>query len=369
MATCIGWAEERIEECNDWEDQGYNDCEEYHEDCCDWWPCSWACEVVSWVCVAFVWVTKWVCVGWTVITTAVCVLWDVLTLIVGAIFVTLESIFGWVLSAFAFLIELIMAIPGFGTFVRWLFNIITHIFWIVVGLGDAFLGLIGIRPEKILRVCTVILSDEAGNPVATEEFARQMLQLAADIYKRDANVRLQPVGPFKYSNGFVGAATVDTSWFSINTNPQDPDTLDVPCNEGGAGAEWGLTGSKFQWLASTSCFFGAWRRTSGYGAPVSCFIIRSIPGALGCALWITDYATIVGEKTAIGGTPTSPRTLGHELGHACNLWHVCSDNDVRNLMGISGSCDPAGAAPNRADPRMANWQVLLVRASKHVSYF
>ncbi len=369
MPACIEWAEERTEECNNWEDQGYSDCSQFREDCCDWWPCSWACEVVSWVCVAFVWVAKWVCVGWTVITTAVCVLWDIVTTIVNAILVTLESILGWVLSAIAFVIELIQAIPILGTLIRWVLNAVTFVVWTILSLGDALLGLIGIRPEKILRVCTVILRDERGSAVASDEFARQILQLAADVYKRDANIRIVPLGPFRYATGFAPAGTVDSSWFSVNDGPSDADVLDVPCNAGGAAADWGLTGSKFQLLASVRCFFGAWRRVTGYGAPVSCFIIRSVPGALGCALWITDYATIVGEQTPVGGTPTSPRVLGHEVGHAGNLWHVCSDDDLRNLMGTSGACSPAGAEPDRANPRMSNWQVLLVRASKHATYF
>lgn len=368
MPTCLEWAEERFDECNDWEDQGNNECDAFREECCDWWPCSWACAAVAWVCIAFVWVSKWVCVGWTVVTTAVCVLWDVVTLVLGAILTTIELIVGWLLSAVAFLVELIMAIPVIGTLIRWIINALTFLFWTVLSLGDALAGLIGIRPEKRLRVCTVILRNERGVPVASNEFARQMLQMAVDIYKRDANIRIEPLGPFRYANGFAGANTVDQSWFSISGN-QDADTLDVPCDAGGAGAEFLLTGSKFQLLMSTMCFYGAWRRLSGYGSPIVCFIIRSVPGALGCALWITDYATVVGEQTPIGGAPTSPRTLGHELGHACNLWHVCSSDDLRNLMATSGTCSPVGPAPDRANPRMSNWQVLLVRASKHVSYF
>jgi predicted Zn-dependent protease len=47
--------------------------------------------------------------------------------------------------------------------------------------------------------------------------------------------------------------------------------------------------------------------------------------------------------------------LPHEMGHACNLWHV----DPSNLM-------------QPFDPRTTNlswWQILLLRASRHVTYF
>jgi hypothetical protein len=47
------------EVCDQKEDEGYNEC-------CDWWPCSWACDALVWVshivCVAW----SWVCtiIGW-----------------------------------------------------------------------------------------------------------------------------------------------------------------------------------------------------------------------------------------------------------------------------------------------------------------
>lgn len=49
----------------------------------------------------------------------------------------------------------------------------------------------------------MILKDEKGVAVATVEQVIPMLQLAADVYKRDANVRLIPSQPFKYDSGFL----------------------------------------------------------------------------------------------------------------------------------------------------------------------
>jgi hypothetical protein len=208
MPKCIEWAEERVEECNEWRDEGHNECSDWDDKCCDWWPCSWGCKLITWICVGWYWVASWVCIGWTVITTLVCVVFDAITTVINAILVTVESILGWVLDALAFLFELLEMIPILGTLIRWVINFITNIYWIIESLGDWLLGLIGIRPEKILRVCTVILRDETGAPVATPDYAVALLQKACDLYKRDANVRIVNLGPFKYSSGFGDAEKV-----------------------------------------------------------------------------------------------------------------------------------------------------------------
>ncbi|MCP3957910.1 MAG: hypothetical protein GY719_08665 [bacterium] len=398
MSDCIEWGVERHQECSKTADQGYNECSRTEDqgysqcsqrrdagyrNCCDWWPCSMFCRAWVWisnvvcvawtwisnvVCVAWTWISNVVCVAWTWISTAVCLAWAAVVTIVNAVLVTIESIVGWVLSALAFLVELIEMIPVLGTLVRWILNAVTAAINIVGSLVDGFLGFIGVRPEKILRVCPVILRDEDGAVTASEEVAVAMLQLAVDVYKRDANVRIVPLAAFKYSSEFAAGETVDESWLTTDGANSDSTLLDVPCNGGGAGADWLLTGSGFQWKMSTLCFYGAWRRVLGYGAPITCFFVRSVPpNSLGCGLWITDYVTIVGN---IEPPPKSPRTLGHEVGHACNLWHLCVDDDNRNLMGVRGACNPASATPSdRANPRMSEAQTLLVRGSKHVTYF
>jgi hypothetical protein len=364
VPECIKWGEERHQECSQTADQGYNECSAYQSRCCDWWPCSWACQIVSWLCVAWTWVSNVVCVAWTWITTAVCVVWDVVTTIVGAVIVTLESTIGWFLNAFALIIEALELIPGLGTLIRWVINFVTSVFWIVVSIGDAVAGAVGIRPEKKLRVCPIILTDERGRQVMSTPQAVQLLQVACDVYKRDANVRIVPLRPFKYTTGFTGGEMVDSSWIQV-TAPPSSSILDVPCEAAGAAADWGLVGTHFQTLSTSNCAFGTWRRVLGYGAPVTVVFIRGIPGALGCALWITDYVTI-----ASNALPDSPRTVGHEIGHASNLWHTCVTDDVNGIMATGGACSPASSTPpDRINPDMEGWQVLLVRASKHATYF
>jgi len=271
---------------------------------------------------------------------------------------------GWVLSAIAFIVELLEMIPILGTLIRWIINGFTLIIWVVAGIVDAILGILGIRPEKILRICTIILSDEKGNPVASTDNAVAMLQLAANVYKRDANIRLVPLRPFFYSTGFRGAETVDASWVQIDSSASQSNILDAPCNAGG---EWLVEGSILQLKGSTMCFYGAWRRVLGYGAPITCFIVRSMPNALGCSLVITDYVGVVGNFNL---PPDSPRTVGHEVGHSSMLWHTCVDDNIRNIMATGEPCDPdSTTAPNRIDPEFEDWQTIIVRSSKHATYF
>ena len=221
--------------------------DEGYRDCCDWWPCSWACRAWTWisniVCVVWTWVSNVVCVAWTWITTFFCVLWDIVTTVVNAVLGTLESIFGWVLSAIAFVIELLEMIPILGALIRWVINFVTFLINTVLSLGDMLLGLLGIRPEKKLRLCTIILRDEEGKPVGTVDDAVKLLQLAADVYKRDANVRVVPLRAFQYSSGFGGAETVDASWVTGDDANSDSTVLDVGCGGSGAGADWTIAGN------------------------------------------------------------------------------------------------------------------------------
>lgn len=52
--------------CSEYRDQGYNSCDRWQSNCCDWWPCSWACRLITWICVAWYWVSHWVCKAWYV---------------------------------------------------------------------------------------------------------------------------------------------------------------------------------------------------------------------------------------------------------------------------------------------------------------
>lgn len=370
MARCLEWGSERHQECSDWKDEGSNSCSNWDKNCCDWWPCSWGCKLITWICVAWVWVSNWVCVGWTWITTFFCLVWDLVTTVVNAVIVTIESILGWVFDAIAFVVELIFEIPYLGRFIKWLWNLITAIVWFVVSLGDLVLGLLGIRPEKKLRICTIVLRDEKGNPVATTPYVVDLLKHAVEILRSEANIRLVRLAPFDYDSGFADDETPDESWVQVDGGNSESDTLDVSCNASGFGSDLGVTGTKFDFMASTKCFFGDFRRVLGYGAPITCFVIRTIPdgnpgcGTFGCGLWIPDYITVRNQPCAGEGPGINRRVTAHELGHTGNLWHLGASSNPTNLMAV-----PFDGADPPIMIKLKTWQILLWRASKHVTYF
>jgi hypothetical protein len=172
IQVCVDWAEESYQECSRWEDRGYSACDDWDDRCCDWWPCSWGCKLITWVCVAWVWISNIVCVAWTTIVTAVCVAWEVISVIV---------------TPLTWLVEIILAIPIIGRLIDEIINLVTMIVWRVVGLIDAVLTLIGIRPLKKLRLCIVILRDEKGNPTTTAATLQPAIDTARQIYRDAAN--------------------------------------------------------------------------------------------------------------------------------------------------------------------------------------
>jgi hypothetical protein len=349
MPRCLEWGEERHKECSEYRDQGHNECADWDSRCCTWWPCSWACKLVTWICVGWYWVSSIVCVAWTWITTAVCLVWDVVTTIVNAVLVTLESILGWVLSALAFVVELIFSIPFVGRLLKWIWNVVIEIVWNLVGIGDFVLGLIGIRPEKKLRICVIVLRDEKGVEVASPASVVPHIQNAIDIFRAEANVRVIPVGPFQYDSGFADDERASTEWVHVVDGPSDSEILDVECGVDAAGEDLTTVGSRFELLMSTMCFYGNWRRVVGYGAPVTVFVTRTVGDTfrLGCSLGpLSDYVTIEGGN---------PICVPHELGHACNLWHV---GGATNLM--NESCGRR---------ELDWWQISILRNSRHVTYF
>jgi len=143
---CVETREESVRECTESRDEGYSECAEsrdegYHEcalwgaNCCDWWPCSWACKVVSWFCYGWYWVSNIVCVAWRWVSNIVCVAW------------------AWVVNVVC--VAWILVDISIGKAIRF----IKEVFWRTVGIIDLIGSLIGIRPLKFLRVKILILSE------------------------------------------------------------------------------------------------------------------------------------------------------------------------------------------------------------------
>jgi hypothetical protein len=373
MGKCLEWGQRREKKCTEYRDDGYDSCKEYRddgysscdrwsEDCCDWWPCSWGCEIISWICVAWIWISnivcvvwEWiknvVCVAWTWVTTGICIAADVIVAVAGVIVETFESILGWVLSAVAFVIEILLSIPYVGRVIAWILAAFQTIVWLVFGIIDTIAGFLGIRPEKKLRVCTIVLADENGAPIVLAATVVPWLQKAADVYRQEANVRIVPVAPFHYRTGFADDETVTEDWIHVLTDASSKNLLDLGGEAATLGDDLTHIGADYNRIACTECFYGTWRKVIGYGAPITVFVIRSLEEGTARSLGpLTDYV-LIGGKQNIDVT-----TVAHEMGHTCYLWHN-GDND--NLM--------FGSSPRGTSIEW--WQVTLLRSSRHVTYF
>jgi subtilisin family serine protease len=72
---CTQTADQGYNSCAQYQDQGYNACSNWSQNCCTWWPCSWGCQLITWVCLAWYWVSNIVCVAWVWISNIVCIAW------------------------------------------------------------------------------------------------------------------------------------------------------------------------------------------------------------------------------------------------------------------------------------------------------
>lgn len=272
---------------------------------------------------------------------------DSVTTVINAVIEVFESTLGWALSGGMLIIGFIFSIPFFGRFIRWVWNSVLSIAWSIVGIPDFLLSLIGILPEKKLRVCVIILSDESGAPVEQEANIVPELQNAIDIFWERANVRIIRSAPFQFDSGFADVESADEEWIHVFA-PINTTVLDVNCGTKAAREDLGKIGSNFELAANLVCLYGNSRRVIGYGAPICVFVVRTISGALGCSLGpLADYVIV----QAVG---RDPLTIAHELGHACNL---CDVDDPSNLMGPNVGRD------------LRRGQVAILRNSRHVTYF
>ncbi len=395
---CIKWGEETRQECREYRDNGYSECTEYRDNgynscaqyrdqgynsclawgarCCDWWPCSWFCKLVTWFCIAWYWVSNivcvawywvsnivcvawhWVanivCVAWTYITTAICLVWEVVVTVLTAIIAVVEFIIGTIISLLGFLIEVILSIPIIGGLIREIISVIQEIVYRIAGLLDALAYAVGIRPEKKLRLCVIILRDSDNNPVADPAMVMEEIQTAADIFREHANVRLIPCELANIKTSFHKHDNVNDRFIHITDKPSGDNLLDISCGGTAWWEDLWLQGSEFNIMMSRYCFCGNARKLIGYGAPITVFVIRSIDGGntTGCSLGpLADYITVVGTETE------DKTTFAHETGHACGLWHVSKKT---NLMFDSDS---------NLRREMTTFQEINFRNSRHVTYF
>ncbi|WP_331233234.1 hypothetical protein [Natronorarus salvus] len=134
-----------------------------------------------------------------------------------------------------------------------------------IGIPGAVLGLIGIRWPMKMRLRVVILRDENGELVAEPEDVMPSIEEAREIFRREANVRMQPA---------------DNEFILPVPSPAPSEALYTRCSFGAFRDEITKAGRYFKRYTarSASSFF------VGYATPLTIFIVKEIEGPKACAL-------------------------------------------------------------------------------------
>jgi hypothetical protein len=210
------------------------------------------------------------------------------------------------------------------------FNILKEVLNRLIKLPELLLTLLGWRPTKRLRLRVVVLRDEKGLPLARNEEVLPAYEEAQRILGRMAGVAVEPAG------------------WRVVTAPHGAPTaaLDVRCTDGAWRDDLGECGAFFRDLMAKTTV----GTLTGYGAPITVFVVRSMSTHNGCSLGAaTDYVTVEARSLK-----SARRLLAHEVGHACGLWH---SKTPTNLMTPKG--------PGEA---LSGWQAAILRTSRHVTF-
>lgn len=302
-------------------------------------------------------------------------IWDGVTSVLNVIVTGVTAVFGLLLNAIAVILEFIFTIPIIGALLKWGWNIVLEAFSRIMTPVEAFLWTIGIRPEKKLRVCVInlreelqrLVPDEEGldeedkGLVAEEQHVINELQMLIDIYKEEANIRVEPLKMINFSTPFSSKAKADGSWIHDEALVSHTELLDIPCSQTQTAANTLLIpGTRFNQKMATRCFHGAFRRVTGIGAPITVFLVRKIcntPNEIssGRAPFFSSYVFVAGPELET----VSKNVIAHECGHACGLHPFIHHPDPENLM---------YERTDRDSRKLTNGQAILMRTSRHVSY-
>jgi hypothetical protein len=164
---------------------------------------------------------------------------------IGSFVERVELSFAGVLSAPAFLVGLLFRIPLLGTGLKWIWNVLLTVAWGAASLLDAGLGLAGVLPEKRLRVGVLLLCGPRETGLSPEGIVAGLvaqMEQAAEILRRQAQVRLIPAGRMGRSSVAGTPWGVDGSWVKVVSAKHAAGTLDVGCNWQAVREELGLFG-------------------------------------------------------------------------------------------------------------------------------
>jgi len=252
-------------------------------------------------------------------------------------------------NAIAALIDLIFCIPVLGRMIKWVWNSVITLVYFLFGLVEYLLWKLNIQPVKKYRIGFVILRDKDNLPLTSEESVLPVVRKAQEIYSQ-AKVDILPAFPRPKKLSESGEFPESSLWVRTLDKPASAKILEVGCNLPAMLQDIGLPGTLFQYHTIGVFFESGVRRLTGYGAPVTVFVVQEIVGFAGCSLgWLSDYVTVESRHLF---------TTAHELGHACNLPHR---KDKANLM------HPASGRQRII--LLTEWQIAMIRASRHITFF
>lgn len=308
------WVEEQIE-------QPVESFVGQWQETCKKQKCNWWCLCCN----------KWLC--WLVWVVVRVITWVVVTIGKWVTRVVCE-IGNFVLDTAGFLVSLVLSIPIIGGIIRTILNWLTEIIWRLITLPDLLLSLIGVRLRKKMYLGVVVPSVD-GAPVTTDELVMRQVDAMIALYDSRCNIRV-----------------IFTGICHSGVAPPD-EALNPGCDAGGFFHDWWLAGSYFEFATSLCKFLDSFRRIVGLGAQLVAFAVREVtPTATrGCSFGSTHNYVLVEFRA------THPNfILSHEVGHSCWLTH---SSDPPNLM---FSSSPA------TNPQLTDWQVAVIRWSKHCVY-
>jgi hypothetical protein len=303
--------------------------------------------------------------AWDTVTDAVETVWDGVTTVGGAIVDTIEILISPFSIILAMTVGWIEAIPIIGSVVEWILNVVTTIIWYGLGIVDFILSMIGIRPEKKLRACVIVLSDSKG-PMASDQDIITVMTAFSNTFKEQANVRVIKSALGQYTSAFSDLKPPTADWIS-HPDASSDEILQAECGWDGVGADFNTDGSRYEALSLLTSPWNYLRRLIGYGAPIFIFIVRNFsdPSKNGCSLGpVSDYVLVAGNplKPGSNGLVKDIYLIAHESGHACNLTHSSAGYDypISNLMYPQDT---------RTSNYLTRWQISVLRGSRHATYF
>ncbi len=320
---------------------------------------------VDHVCEDLPWPLDWLCHA---VVTVLKIVTEIIHFIIRVVVTVVCYTIAIVLAIAGAIINVVLTIPFLGTWVKALVGGVVWLWSQFIGLFDAGLGLIGIRPIKNLRLHVIILMRPDRTPTVRAEHITLCLDRTSDIFRRRADIKLTITVHQVLTPSVKNALTVDSGFVGL------------------AMEDAGDAGMYFQSTMRDMLFEHGILFSIRIGAPVVVFIVDGAGEAdtSGCSAGpAADYVCVEGcfMVTPPQTSPIGPdyqqkdyysmahaaSTLAHEVCHALGLAHDGLDlvsGDSTNLM--HRQLYPNGL--NRGD-NLSPLQRAIIRSSPHVTYF